>query len=111
MYAELSNELNDEGSVSPIPMIRKDPRRWFILIMFCFVATLQVISWLLLSPIQREVGVAYGDTYDADFVAWSLNLGNITYMVFTLPSSWLTSRYGPRFSTLSIAMLIFHTCT
>ena len=107
LYSPLPDGSDEVNSSIRDVVISTDPQRWFILFMFCVVATLQCITWMLLSPIQHEIGVAYGDAFDDSFVAWSLNLGNITYLLFTLPASWIAEKYGRRMSTLlSISLVV-----
>ena len=45
---------------------------------------------------------AFGSKWDPDFIRWSLNLGNITFTVCTLPLAWAVSMYGRRNSTLFV---------
>lgn len=108
-YVPLSKDINttsDSGSNSlsnshvgyaghPLPY-----QRWWIIFLFWFVAVQQDLSWLILAPIQREMKIGFGPTWDSSFIRWTLNLGNIAYLVFTMPCALMCDRLGRRYLTL-----------
>ena len=89
-------------NLQKIPVRPLSPFRWLILALFCLCSIQQDMAWLLLSPIEREIGTAFGPKWNPSFITWTLNLGNISFLICTLPIAWLVPRYGRRFSTLLV---------
>jgi len=87
---------------TPTPTPPLSRQRWLILFLFCMCSVQQDMAWLLMSPIAREMETAFGPKWNAEFITWSLNLGNITFMICTLPIAWTVASYGRRKSTLLV---------
>ena len=92
-----SNQNNEQINVSGF--------RWYICAIFCLFCLLQSGTFNFYSPIDKSIEAAYNWT--PRFIEWLLNSANLTFMIFTIPVSFLIDKYGLRYPMIATSSCMF----
>ncbi|VDI11899.1 MFS transporter, FLVCR family, disrupted in renal carcinoma protein 2 [Mytilus galloprovincialis] len=112
-HQEVSVVVNDDG-IPDVTVVNKTKsqtqetkvykRRWYVLLVFSFVAMMQGGLWNTWGPIAASSEEAF-DWTDGDIALYA-NWGPIAYLVATFPFAWLIDTKGLRSATLIAAIMV-----
>ncbi|CAL4122123.1 unnamed protein product, partial [Meganyctiphanes norvegica] len=89
----------EEATTHSAPTITTYAQRFWILGVFSILTWFQCCQWNTWGPINQSVMEGYG--WSSGTVAMMGNWGQITFVLFIIPTCWLTTRYGLRLGVLT----------
>ncbi|XP_076456101.1 solute carrier family 49 member 4 homolog isoform X2 [Babylonia areolata] len=79
-------------------------RRWYLLVLFSFVALLQTMSWAAWGPISESAEAVLG--WEDSDITMCVFVGNLSFCVCCIPFSWLMDHKGLRVSAIVTSFFV-----